>query len=66
MRLTKNIGTKDLPSRWQGRQLSEVPMLMQAFLLTPYLAIASSLALAATVAAICCSHPFPRRSGFTV
>jgi hypothetical protein len=41
-------------------------MLMQAFLLTPYLAITASLALAATVAAVCCSHPARRRSGFSV
>ena len=40
-------------------------MLMEAFLLTPYLAIAASLALAGTVAAICCSQPAPRRAGFT-
>ena len=40
-------------------------MLMEAFLLTPYLAIASSLALAATVAAICYSQSAPRGAGFT-
>ena len=40
-------------------------MLMEAFLLAPYLAIASSLALAATVAAICCSQSTPRGVGFT-
>ena len=40
-------------------------MLMEAFLLTPYLAIASSLVLAATVAAVCYSQPAPRRAGFT-
>jgi hypothetical protein len=39
-------------------------MLMEAFLLTPYLAIASSLVLASTVAAICCSQPVPRGAGF--
>jgi len=39
-------------------------MLMQVFLLTPYLAIAASFALAAAVAAICYSQPTPRRSGF--
>jgi hypothetical protein len=40
-------------------------MLMEAFLLTPYLAIASSLVLAATVTAVCCSQSAPRRHGFT-
>jgi hypothetical protein len=40
-------------------------MLMEAFLLTPYLAIASSLVLAATVAVICCSQSAPRRAGFS-
>jgi hypothetical protein len=40
-------------------------MLMEAFLLTPYLAIASSLALAATVTAVCCSQSVPRDAGFT-
>jgi hypothetical protein len=39
-------------------------MLMDAFLLTPYLAIASSLVLTAAVAAITCSQPTPRGSGF--
>jgi hypothetical protein len=40
-------------------------MLMEAFLLTPYLAMASSLVLAATVAAICCGQSTLRRTGFT-
>ena len=40
-------------------------MLMEAFLLTPYLAMASSLVLAATVAVICCSQSAPRDAGFT-
>jgi hypothetical protein len=40
-------------------------MLMEALLLTPYLAIAASLALAGTIAAICLSQPVPRRAGFT-
>jgi len=40
-------------------------MLMEAFLLTPYLAMASSLVLTATVAAICCSQSVPRDAGFT-
>ena len=40
-------------------------MLMEAFLLTPYLAMASSLVLAATVAAICYSQSMPRGAGFT-
>jgi len=40
-------------------------MLMEAFLLTPYLAIASSLALAATVVAVCYSQSTPRGTGFT-
>ena len=40
-------------------------MLMEAFLLTPYLAIAASFALAGTVAVICCSQPVPRGAGFT-
>ena len=39
-------------------------MLMQAFQLTPYLAIGSSLVLAATVAVICFSQPAPRGAGF--
>ena len=41
-------------------------MLTQAFLLTPYLAIAASISLAVTVAAICLSQPVPRRAGFSV
>ena len=40
-------------------------MLMQALLLTPYLAMASSLVLAATVAAVCRSQSMPRDAGFT-
>ena len=40
-------------------------MLMEAFLLTPYLAMASSLVLAATVAVICYSQSAPRGNGFT-
>jgi hypothetical protein len=40
-------------------------MLMQAFLLAPYLAIAASLALAGTVAAVCLTQPARRRAGFT-
>jgi hypothetical protein len=43
----------------------ESAMLMEAFLLTPYLAMASSLVLTATVAAICCSQSAPRDAGFT-
>jgi hypothetical protein len=39
-------------------------MLMEAFLLTPYLAIASSLVLTITIAAVCCSQPAPRAAGF--
>jgi hypothetical protein len=39
-------------------------MWMQALMLTPYIAIASSLALAASIAAVCCSHPVPRERGF--
>jgi hypothetical protein len=38
---------------------------MQAFLITPYLAIASSVALAITVAAVCFSQSTPRGAGFT-
>jgi hypothetical protein len=41
-------------------------MLMEAFLLTPYLAIAASFALVSTVAMICCSQPAPKRTGFSV
>jgi hypothetical protein len=41
-------------------------MWIQALMLTPYLAIAASLALAGTVAAICCSQPTPRGAGFTL
>jgi hypothetical protein len=40
-------------------------MWMQALTLTPYIAIASSLALAVTVAAVCCSQSTPRGVGFT-
>jgi hypothetical protein len=40
-------------------------MLMEAFLLTPYLAIAASFALAGTVAMICYTQPVPRGVGFT-
>jgi len=40
-------------------------MLIDAFLLAPYLAIASSVALAVTVTAICCSQRAPRGAGFT-
>jgi hypothetical protein len=40
-------------------------MLMEVFLLTPYLAIAASPTLAATVTAICCSQPAPRGAGFS-
>jgi hypothetical protein len=39
-------------------------MIMEALLLTPYLAIAASLSLAGTIAAICLSQPVPRRTGF--
>jgi hypothetical protein len=39
-------------------------MIMEALLLTPYLAIAASLSLAGTIAAICLSQPVPRRAGF--
>jgi hypothetical protein len=35
-------------------------MLLDAFLLTPYLAVASSLALAVTVAVVCCGRPVPK------
>jgi hypothetical protein len=51
--------------RWQGNQPSESTMLMEAFLLTPYLAIAASFALAGTVAVICYTQPVPRGAGFT-
>jgi hypothetical protein len=40
-------------------------MWMQALMLTPYIAMASSFALAVTVAAVCCSQPHPRGAGFT-
>ena len=40
-------------------------MWMQALMLTPYIAIASSLALAVTVAAVCWSQSTPRGTGFT-
>ena len=39
-------------------------MLMEAFLLTPYLAIAASVALASTVVAVLYSQPVPRRVRF--
>ena len=38
-------------------------MLMEAFLLTPYLAMASSPVLAATVAVVCRSQSAPRGAG---
>jgi hypothetical protein len=41
-------------------------MLTEAFLLTPYLAIAASFTLAGVVAAVCASQPVPKRVGFTV
>jgi hypothetical protein len=41
-------------------------MLMQAFLLTPYLAIFASFALAGTVTMICYSQPVPKTVGFSV
>ncbi len=40
-------------------------MLMQAFLLMPYLAIAASLTLVGTVAVVCVSQPTPRGVGFS-
>jgi hypothetical protein len=40
-------------------------MWMQVLMLTPYIAIASSFALAVTVAAVCCSQSTPRGVGFT-
>jgi hypothetical protein len=40
-------------------------MWIQALMLTPYIAIASSFALAITVAVVCCSQPAPRGVGFT-
>ena len=39
-------------------------MLMQALLLTPYIAIDSSLVLTVTIAAICYSQARPREAGF--
>jgi hypothetical protein len=40
-------------------------MIMEALLVTPYLAIAASLVLTGTITAICLSQPAPRRAGFT-
>ena len=40
-------------------------MLMQALLLLPYLAIAASLTLVGTIAAVCLSQPTPRGMGFS-
>ena len=40
-------------------------MLMQALLLLPYLAIAASLTLAGTIAAVCLNQPTPREVGFS-
>jgi hypothetical protein len=37
-------------------------MLMQALLLTPYIAVASSFVLSITVALICCSQPARHRA----
>ena len=39
-------------------------MLIEAFLLTPYLAIAASIALASTVVAVLYSQPVPGRVHF--
>jgi hypothetical protein len=39
-------------------------MWIQALMLTPYIAIAASLALGVTVAAVCCTQPAPRGVGF--
>jgi hypothetical protein len=39
--------------------------MIEFLMITPYLAIAASLTLAGTVAAICYTQPAPRRSGFT-
>ena len=65
-RVTKNFGTNTSAGRWRGNTHHlESAMLMEAFLLTPYLAIASSLALAATVVAVCYSQSTPRGAGFT-
>jgi hypothetical protein len=41
-------------------------MLTEAFLLTPYLAIAASFALTGVIAVICASQPVPKRAGFSV
>jgi hypothetical protein len=41
-------------------------MLMQALLFTPYIAIAASLMLSVTIAAICYSQARPRQAGFAV
>lgn len=42
-------------------------MWMQALLLTPYVAILSSIVLATTVTVVCCSQPArPRAAGFAV
>jgi hypothetical protein len=40
-------------------------MLMQAFLLLPYVAIAASLTLVGTIAVVCISQPTPRGVGFS-
>jgi hypothetical protein len=40
-------------------------MWMQALMLTPYIAIASSFALAVTVAVVCCGQTTRRGAGFT-
>ncbi|MEA2980404.1 MAG: hypothetical protein QOF91_175 [Alphaproteobacteria bacterium] len=40
-------------------------MWMQALMLTPYIAIASSLALAITVAVVCCGQSARRGTGFS-
>jgi hypothetical protein len=40
-------------------------MLMQAFLLLPYVAIAASLTLVGTITMVCISQPTPRRVGFS-
>jgi hypothetical protein len=53
-----------LGSRWKSNN-AEITMLTEAFLLTPFLAIAASFALASTVAAICYTQPAPQRAGFS-
>jgi len=52
----ETAGTNEPLGRWGGRPALEITMFMRALMLTPYIAIASSLVLAATIAVVCYSQ----------